>query len=228
MKTHMAYYKHIEGTINSPEIVILHGLGSHKYHALKWSNYYLRNGYSIHALTSNGAGNQPGKVFSWGATVKKFASYIENLHKRVIVIGHSMGGTEAICLAQCRNVSKVFAIGALHDDIPFYNLNVIRDLMAKLPRFAGDLRGRKIAEVMQWIKPALPVNLKLSRSQTTKIHLIHQRGDFVVPYSQFEKNREMFNVSKSRCLVKFQIGHLFLPNLPSVQRWILKQIESKM
>jgi len=226
----MVYYKKIQGKINSPEVVVLHGFGCHKYISLDWGKWYNRKGYTVHGLTANGHGNQPGKFFSWAASVRKFAKYINNLHKEVVVIGHSMGGTQVFALTQLRNVKQVFAIGGLHDEKEFYEISIVNLIRSIRKKIVRDLKGKRldieqVNRLMRYVKNILPVNLKLTNHQQKKIHLIHQLVDPVVPYYHYKKNKKKFHVSDNRCLTLYQIGHISPPNQIRVRRFILDKIE---
>lgn len=228
----MVYYKKIEGKINSPEIMLLHGFCSHKYVALNWKTPYIKKGYTIHAITFNGHGNQRGKIYHWIQSVKKYKNYIKNLHKNIILIGHSMGATMCISLAELKNVKKVFVISGLHDNRAFYQPTLAHFLFSNVKKITNDIKGNKLDvkelnRVMKYIEPMLPINVSLTKNQAKKIHLIHQTLDPIVPMAHFKLNKKKFHVPKSKCLVLPQVGHIFTLYNWQIHNFILKHIEKK-
>lgn len=228
----MTYYRKLQGTINSPEIVVLHGLTCNKYVALEWGKYFHKRGYTVHGLTANGHGNQPGKIYSWLPTVNKYTKYIKSLKKRVVVIGHSMGATEALGLARISNVSQVFVLSGLHDQSPFIYPNLAQTFFSGVSKIRDDLQGEPITpenlnRVMRYITPILPINITLTPDQAEKIYLVHHKVDPIIPFKHFERNKQKFHIPKSRCLVLNSVGHMSTPHRLKVKSFILEQIEKK-
>jgi len=210
----------LNGTKEYPIIICLHGFTSSITDVIEWGRVYNLAGYEVIGFNAVGHGGRNGKKWSWMKTVERYHKVINAISKPTVVIGHSMGGTEAIHLCKNRYVKQVFAISALHGNGVFENPSWFMKR-----RFRNHLDEKQKKKITAAIYPVLPINYTLTKLQSKKLHLIHDRNDNFIKVDHYYKNKAKFHVHQNRCLLTRFQGHLAPPYVPITQSWILDKIE---
>ena len=109
-------YAH-QGTVNHPPLVFLHGWGaSHKYWLHTFSGFAPRWRCVAPDLPGFGLSAKPDRDYSLEALARWFGSFLDRLgFPRVVLVGHSMGGTIAMhfALANPARVQKLVLVNPL-------------------------------------------------------------------------------------------------------------------
>ena len=111
------------GTTGKPDIILIPGLSSSR---AVWDGEarLLAPNFRLHVLQLNGFAGQPAGPNATGAmlpaVVEELHRYVQSVHMRPVVIGHSLGGLLAMMLADRHpeDVRKMVVVDAL----PFYAL----------------------------------------------------------------------------------------------------------
>ena len=179
----------------------------------------------IIARDAVGHNGRDGSKINWLAVKKDWDRYINSLRKRypripIILVGASMGGTIALTIRLTnKNVNQVFAVCALHD-LNEDTVNFQQRL--RLIFASGKLTiNNRLLKKLRMGTPSHYVNKKTYRNN---IYLIHSRADKVVPFSNFVKNKKLFNVPKSNCRTFNSGGHYETSRRIETEQYIRKKM----
>jgi esterase/lipase len=213
-----------DGKEEKPIIYFLHGFDSSQIELKTMARKFNESGFTTYNCDARGHGsrkNESSPVDFMG-TVNDYNQLINENNTRSVLVGISMGGVEALKIGNENElVTDVFAISAAHDDSEFDNES-FREYIKKTYEEPLLRKG------FNTIAPKY-----YESSMDTIFHLIHDKKDKLVPFDQFLKNKDHFNVSDDDTLVYDhtiqikglnQIFHVY-PRLPrNTQKWIEKKI----
>lgn len=169
------------------DIWLLHGFTSQKEHQNTIANYFFRRhkDYNVIQCDARGHGSRKdGNIFDWKGTVNDFSTLINNRGNDAVLIGHSMGGTEAIVLGDMNpHVKQVFSVAGGHGEKEFDES--IRQ------HFINRVGRAPTKEEENLIRGGLPENYnKLAKNKDTEFFLIHSKGDQLVDYDHYLSNKK--------------------------------------
>lgn len=173
-------------------VFLFHGLNSTKRLNRGLMNYISqRKNVDLINCDARGYGSRRHLEEDWIETLNDYKTYLKNHPKdHLIFIGKSFGGALPFQFQEL-NPEKIFVIGGLHnekiDGGLFHRIRI----------------GSKIHDLKERYKEFTPYASEFDNS-SQNLYLIHSTKDRVVPFSQFEKNVEHFNVPENQ---QFIIEH---------------------
>lgn len=234
--TELNEYCSIIDNKSDTDIIILHGFSSNKKHQYIFANNIAKDtNFNVIQCDARGHGVRKNRedILDWKGTIEDIKDIINKRNNKTILIGHSMGGTEAITIGLTQpNIKKVFAVSSIHGDEKAISQKKqeIIDIF-ELPK---DFVERNIINV----RDALPINYeKCNEENKNKFYLIHGKKDELVSFSEFEKNKQDLCIPDQNTLVlddipKFQLKKICLSHIipfydKRTYRFILTNIKEK-
>ena len=135
----MKYCTIRDGGDEKGTVFILHGAFADRTAQDRLAEIIHQKGYTVICCDARGHGENEGRIHEWKKTVQEYNKRIKkHPSEQIIVIGHSMGGTQAISLTKNPKVSQVFSISPAHNSGPFDNMNILSRLF-----FAANIEPKK-------------------------------------------------------------------------------------
>jgi len=184
LKEHCTVLEHPDSNV---DVYCLHWYMGSKESCGMMTNHYNTKGYTTIACDARGHGERYGtsNFLDWGGTVEELDTLITKRNRSSILIGTSMGGSQAITIG-LKNplVKQVFAISALHDGKDVAREDIV------------------LSETIQ--RPSVLDGLPSTVHETPRkneFFLIHGTNDSVAPMKHFYENKKALRVSDDHALV---------------------------
>ncbi len=196
---------------NKTGIIITHGFGANPSEIAEFAETLHNQGYTVQALRLPGHGTSPDHFSlvtfeDWYLAMKNAIQEMKKQNNRIILIGHSMGGTLTLLASAFNPVDAIITICApieLHP--PFYALlPTVSNFVARWPRTPSSLKKIREANVKSY--QIVPLNMvvelfnlmEVTRKFMHKIRnpslIIAAKNDKVVP---LENAQRIYNTIQS-------------------------------
>jgi esterase/lipase len=199
LKSNFENHCKIKGNKNSEyDVYFLHGFTRSNNDQDIIANFFKKD-YTVIECDARGHGkNKEGRKEDWLQTIEDYEKLMEKRNKPSILIGHSMGATEALSLF-ARNKSKTIKQAFV---VAGVNGKSIIGSPEKKEKFKKiyDYESDDMNQIKNLLA-ALPENFANCNSRSKDIYLIHSKKDELVLFDQFEKNKKDFCVPNDNILV---------------------------
>ncbi len=168
------------------------------------------NGCTIVCIDARGHGKSKNEAFNMNdfpgimSDVKQEITFLEKLPgvdpKRLIMIGHSMGGTATLTQGyKDERIKKVVGISTPYDHIELFQFNktfTVNFLRRRIIKQARD----KLFEWNKLVSAKYFINQGTSIPNKEKVYLIHCKNDDLIPFNHAIKLKEALNLPDKNVL----------------------------
>lgn len=236
-------FKHCKFDIKSTattDLFYLHGYKNdiNIFDAVK---YHYRNNHNVSVIACDAIGHRKrakdGSSENWKQTVEEYNDLLnkradcdkngQNCTKKIVLVGHSMGGAMALHLAtKNSHVTKAFSINGVFD------LNAITDKSSQIGKYLSVYRTAVDPSKKYLIEDALPSkNAQCIPENSDRIYLAHNIQDKIIPIDQFYKAKEAFCIPEKNTILTKNGFKLLSHNVskydPKIWQFIDTQIMEK-